>query len=295
MHYSLAIVTRNRSSELTYSLRSVSQWFPASEEIVVYDDCSSDGTSEIVRDSFRNVVLVSGTTPLGGVGAKRELYKKLRGDIIVGLDDDAHILSPDPLTVIDTVFSSFQRCGIVAFDIMSGKRIDQGIQAGTTACNEEVREFVACGYAMRKECYVAADEYPFWMNNIYGEETYLSLGAYRAGWTIRSTSDVVVHHRVDMDARKKDHRRAMFWMQHQMDNLLGVATTRYPLRAIPPFIASLVMHNFIKYALNTNLMLPFVRGIAAYCLKLPILLKERKSLNTKDFLAWRSLPGPVLR
>ena len=60
----VALVTRNRKTELRGALHSVLEQ-DANPEIIVIDDASTDGTSEMLRQEFPSVTLQRNEQALG--------------------------------------------------------------------------------------------------------------------------------------------------------------------------------------------------------------------------------------
>ena len=86
---SVIIPTYNRVSMLEEALASVfSQDFDGIVEIFVVDDNSSDGTSEIVREKYPNISLISLKQNLGAYGARNRAISLAKGRYLALLDSD---------------------------------------------------------------------------------------------------------------------------------------------------------------------------------------------------------------
>ena len=115
----VALVTRNRKTELRKALHSVLEQ-DASPEVVVLDDASTDGTSEMLREEFPSVSVHRQEHALGTTLARNLVTSLAGGDIVVHLDDDARF--PSRTTVSQTVADfDHPRVAIVAipfFDVV---------------------------------------------------------------------------------------------------------------------------------------------------------------------------------
>lgn len=86
---SVIIPTYNRISMLEEALASVySQTFDGTVEIIVVDDHSQDGTSEIIRQKYPTVRLIHLTQNVGWPAARNRGILEARGQYIAGLDSD---------------------------------------------------------------------------------------------------------------------------------------------------------------------------------------------------------------
>jgi GT2 family glycosyltransferase len=294
--FSLAIITRNRKEDLRLTLGRTLEWFSTvKNEILVYDDASTDGTYSDLRNEFPQVRWFCGHSQVGGSIARRNLYSHVRGKIILGLDDDAEILSRNVCDLVQNYFANDNRCGIISFRIYWGKGLPSSVH--DLLDNNDppfiCRDFGAGACAIRRACYLDIDGYPDWLKNIYGEETVLSVNAYRLGWTVHYLPAVLVHHRVDTEARKKDRKRRYFSFKSQLSNQLKIAAICYPLRKLPNFYFRILWHNFWKYAVRSKMYIPYLASVWNFLCQVPIIIRNRKPLSTEQYIAWSSLPPPV--
>ncbi|MCE5258559.1 MAG: glycosyltransferase [Chloroflexi bacterium] len=88
MLVSLVIPTYNRAAVLKCCLESsASQTYPELE-IIVVDDCSSDGTSELVRTCFPQVIYICQQRNAGPAAARNRGIHVAQGEIVAFTDDD---------------------------------------------------------------------------------------------------------------------------------------------------------------------------------------------------------------
>ena len=97
---SIVIITQNRKDDLRTSLQSAVEQ-EGEFEVLVLDDGSHDGTSEMIRSEFPDVRVARFDDGAGLAARRNDAMKLARGDIIVSIDDDAVFTSPR--TVADTI------------------------------------------------------------------------------------------------------------------------------------------------------------------------------------------------
>ncbi len=115
------ISTRNRRDELSRALDSVKrQSVPA--EILVFDDASEDGTAEWVRSAFPAVRLERSDERMGIVGARDRAMRIAGGKIVITIDDDCVMVSPETVerTVADFCDPRIGAVAIPSVDFCDG-------------------------------------------------------------------------------------------------------------------------------------------------------------------------------
>ena len=203
---SYLIITRNRADDLSETLRNVDRQRWPRKEIVVVDNCSEDGTEEVVtRFSGKcesDCVYFRADENLGVSGGRNEAYRLARGDILVTIDDDAVFTGDDATEVICETFRARREVGILAFRIVdyhTGALIRDQFPTRRKSRNPNVEFFtgwfIGAGHAVRKEVFDRAGPYnDFWP---YGsEELDVSYRTLDLGYRILFTPAVEVRHKV---------------------------------------------------------------------------------------------------
>jgi len=88
---SVYIPTHNRKGLVERAIRSVLNQTYGNIEIVVVDDCSSDGTFEYISfmfKSFSNVIILRNLEPKGACYSRNRAVENASGYFVTGLDDD---------------------------------------------------------------------------------------------------------------------------------------------------------------------------------------------------------------
>jgi GT2 family glycosyltransferase len=289
---SILIVTKNRCEELKKTIEIVLSLIdPSQDEFLVFLDGCTDQSSQLI-DRYPAVQWHSVTASIGASGARNALYKYASGKYLLGLDDDAHPIHVDFINSIERLFSD-DSIGLLSFREV--KRVFVSEEEKIEILNEppisfKANEFIGCGFVVRKEVYDKTNGFPVWMD-IYGEEMCLSLEIMEAGYTIKFTNEIAVHHRVDIAERKKLGRN-YFRFRRQLHNgaLFYCMYYKNPF----PKILKLFYHNFKKYALmDVRFFLQYFRAIGSLFVKMPLIFKYRKTVskNTIDLFNNAQSPG----
>ncbi len=246
---SICIVTHNRKAELKLTLDKVLELIDTNTEVIVGLDGCTDGTNSL-KSEFPNVIWIEFPKNIGASSARRLVYEKAKGDYIFGFDDDSHPVTGDFVKKTIQIFNNNPHLGILAFRIYNGLHLpeaqilDKGI-GNSYACSE----FAGCGYAITRKAYLVSGGFPKWMH-IYGEESYVSLKAFEKGYHCSYEPSILVHHRINKEARSSDgYQKFRFGLQLKNNLVLFLKLYPFPLN-----IRSLIkctFHNFFKYGFNS--------------------------------------------
>ena len=198
---SILITTFNRLKELKYTLSSLESFNKEDIRIIICDDASTDGTSEFIRKAYPEILLLVNPINKGLIFSRNLLMSRVQTPYAISLDDDANFLGSDPLERIIEYFEEQPKCGVIAFRIFWG--IEKPVNILTEEDTETVKSFVGCGHVWRMEAWKEIPEYPTWYR-FYGEENFAAFQLFKKGWKVYYLPSVLVHHRVDNQARKKD-------------------------------------------------------------------------------------------
>ena len=119
----------------------------------------------------------------------------------ISLDDDAHFLTENPLEAIANYFSTNPLCGLLGFRIFWG--VTEPTITFTDQIPIRVKGFVGCAHVWRMDAWSKIPNYPEWFV-FYGEEDFASYHLFKKNIEIHYLPSVLVHHRVDIKARKNN-------------------------------------------------------------------------------------------
>jgi len=277
MKISFLIVTRNRPDALALTLDKLRHLIdPAHNEVRVFiDGCQK--TNEL-KAHYEWVHWDGAEQNMGPSRARHRLYAAALGEFLVGLDDDAHPVSKNFLKGVEARFRESDNTVILAFQELRGlfESDMAAIEKSRTGSNYKTNDFVGSGFAIRKVVYEMTEGFPVWMD-IYGEETAVALQVLDLGYDILYTYELMVNHRIDIEARKMQ-RHNYFRFEHQLQNSIRFYLVLHP-HPIPK-IAKLLVHNFKKYALsNWNYFRSFFKVVLAVPFHLRSILSHRKPVS----------------
>ncbi len=294
MEASVLIVSRNRYVELQKTLRILQQYIDKSNhEILVFLDGCTDG-SEKLREAFPNVKWEISAIRFGASKARSILYKKARGKILFGFDDDAHPLQPNFIELSQALFSQKPNLGIIAFKEIKGVfETEDSIPKDLLLKKNDfyVNDFLGCGFAMRKDIYYKTRGFPIWVD-IYGEEVCVALETLELGYDILFTHKVMVNHRVDLKLRKSEGAN-YFRFGKQLKNTSFFYLVYYPFPLLLKKIGRLYFLNFKKYGLKDKYFFgAYFSAFWQMSLDIRKVIKHRRPISRKALDVFNRLSNP---
>lgn len=192
VHATVIISTRNRREDLCRTLRSVIAQ-TAHPEIILIDDGSTDGTSDVVRREFPQVALHRSEQSKGYIVQRNRAAELANGEILFSIDDDAEFSTPH---VVAQTLAEFDhpKVGAVAIPFMDMNRRE--VVRGAAPDRNEIYvtdAFVGTAYAIRRDLFLrlgAFREVLFHQE----EERELCLRMLDAGYLTRVGSADVIYH-----------------------------------------------------------------------------------------------------
>ncbi len=188
----IAVTTRDRKEELRVLLVSALAQ-TASCELLVLDDGSTDGTSEMVAAEFPEVHLERSERSLGLIEQRNRAARIARGGVIVSIDDDAHFASP---FTVEQSLRDFDhpRIGAVAIpfvDIRSSTSVRQ--VPPDFDGRWIISSYIGTAHALRRDVFLALGGYRGGLAQMVEEPDYC-LRMLDAGFVTRvGRADRIVH------------------------------------------------------------------------------------------------------
>jgi GT2 family glycosyltransferase len=206
MRATIIIVTKDRKDDLRRALASaIRQTEPA--EILVLDDGSTDGTSEMVRCEFPQVRLEGTPVSLGCVSQRNRGASLCSGEIIFSIDDDAEFSTS---RVVQQTLDKFShpRVAAVAIPYVEPHKSKQEFQKAPNADGIWITEsFRGTSYALRRDVFLEVGGYREQIIH-QGEEMDFCIRLLNKGFIVRlGFGDVVIHH----EFPKRNWRRMDFY------------------------------------------------------------------------------------
>jgi glycosyltransferase involved in cell wall biosynthesis len=251
----IVITTKDRRADLRTALRSATGQRGADIEVLVIDDGSVDGTSELVRSEFPAVALHRNEQAKGIIGARNQAARLASGRVLVTIDDDAEL--SDARTVAE-LLEAFEhpRVGIVAMPHIH-TRMDPGQLRDRAPDVDHVWctwTFIGTAHALRRDAFLGAGGYREELITRV-EEPDLCLRLLDRGLVCRlGVTPPILHH--EHPGRSGDAINRM-----TARNELLEAWRNVPARALAPRLAGGVAHNVVLGA-RTRRPAAFARGLA---------------------------------
>lgn len=289
MRASIVIVSKNRKEELLKTLKIIGLLIDKFQvEVLVFlDGCTDD--SEVLMNELKWVSWFVSAKSIGASAARQRLYPFAKGELLIGLDDDAHPLTEDFISKIEILFQENATVGVLAFEEVKGVfESDSAALEQSEKIKKEFlcSDFIGCGFAIRKSAYLETNGFPVWID-IYGEESCLAIEVMAKGFDILFTNTIKINHRVNI-VQRKQNKQNYFRFGKQLKN-----TTYYFLVYYPwPFwnILKLYWHNFKKYALTDwEFSKIYFKTIFIVLINIPRVLRYRKPVDKALILKMRGL------
>jgi len=200
--FSILITSKNRIKELKFTLEKIDFLLQSEAlECIVFDDGSTDHTSEFIKENYPNIILLRNQFSKGLIYCRNQMLNQTKAKYAISLDDDAHFLSENVLQHIETHFTANPKCSVIACRIFWGLALPS--QTFSDEKPLRVKGFVGCAHVWNMKAWRDISNYPAWFV-FYGEEEFAAFQLFKKGWEIHYVPDILVHHRVDIKNRKND-------------------------------------------------------------------------------------------
>lgn len=291
--FSILITTKNRVAELGVTLKSIAFLIERNDvECIVWDDGSNDGTYAYVKTEFPEIRLYSNERSKGLIYSRNRLLEKAKGKYAISLDDDAHFLTDNVLQHIGAYFEAHDNVGLLTFRVFWGIIPPKSYKETEPA--HIVSGFVGCGHVWHIEDWKAIPNYPEWFL-FYGEEQFAALQLFKKKKAILYTPEVLVHHRVDMTARKvhKDY------LQRQRRSLRSgwyLYFLCYPKRIMFKKFLSSLWSQLKRKTLKGNISATKAILLALFdvVFHLPYFFTNKYRLTYPEYLKYNKVPKEVI-
>jgi glycosyltransferase involved in cell wall biosynthesis len=282
----LVITTLNRKELLRGALASALQQ-TARLEILVVDDGSEDGTSELLRDEFPTVRLHRFEQSAGLIQRRNNAAQLARAPIIISIDDDAAFTSP---TTVQQTLSEFDdaRIGAVAMPFVDVRRDAQVRQQAPGPGVFVAAAFVGTAHALRRELFLQLDGYRARLVH-QGEESDYCIRMLQAGYVVRLGAADPIHH---FESPRRDFQRMDYYGRR---NDILFAWHNVPTAALLPHLAATTW-NGLRFALGCGRPWWMLRGtMAGYRQMLTAERAARRPVSRATYRLLRELKthGPL--
>lgn len=288
--FSILITTKDRIEELKFTLQKITHLIEREDvESIICNDGSSDQISAFVKKNYPKIKLIEHKNSKGLIASRNELLAITNAKYAITLDDDANIMSKKPLEEIEQFFKHNPNCAVIAFRIFWGKKLPNNLNHQLT--KKRVKGFVGCGHVWRMDAWRTIPNYPGWFV-FYGEEDFAAFQLLKKGWEIYYVPKILVHHRVDLKARKndKDYRLRL---RRSLRSGWYLYFLFYPWKLIPKkFLYTLWIQLKKKvFKGDWKALFAIMQAMGDVLINLPKLLSNSNKLNEKEFREYSKLPN----
>jgi glycosyltransferase involved in cell wall biosynthesis len=198
----IAVTTLNRREELRTLLASaVTQ--TAEPEILVIDDGSTDGTSEMVAEEFPSVRVERSDSSLGLIVQRNSAAELASGEILFSIDDDARFTSD---TTVEETLADFDhpRIGAVAVPFVDIRGSTRTLQVPPDREGRWITSsYIGTAHALRRDVFLEVGGYRGELAQMVEEPDYC-LRMMDAGYVTRlGRASQIVHE----ESLKRDQER----------------------------------------------------------------------------------------
>ena len=200
--FSILITTKNRKDDLVFTLLKINHLLIREDvECLICDDGSNDGTTEFIETNYPKILLIRNEKSKGLIYSRNRLLSLVSSEYAISIDDDLHFITQNPLEIIEKAFYDNQKIALLGF------RIFWSLKEPETKDSDEVslrmKSFAGGANVWRMKAWREIPSYPDWFV-FYGEEDFASYQLFKKNWEIHYLPEVLVNHRVDLKARKKN-------------------------------------------------------------------------------------------
>ena len=286
--FTILLTTKDRKTDLAITLSKIQPLLVCDGvECIVCDDGSTDNSAVFVQTHYPQIQLIQNKESKGLIFSRNRLLDLVTTEFAISLDDDAHLITENALSVIADYFVVNPNCGVLALRIFWGLVVPHTVLTAETPTR--VQGFVGCGHVWRMKAWRTIPDYPDWFI-FYGEEDFASYQLFKNNIEIHYLPEVLVHHRVDVKSRKNNSDYTIR-LRRSLRSGWYLYFLFYPLRMIPRKLA---------YSIWMQLQLKVFKGDfkALYALSLalsdlifalPKIIKNTNRLTREEYTIYQKL------
>jgi len=200
--FTILITTKNRLPDLVFTLNKIAHLLQRQDvSCMICDDGSSDGTSNFLKENHPNIYLIRNETSKGLIFSRNKLLGFVKSDYAVSIDDDLHFITENPLELIENHLIMHPQCALVGFRIFWSTAEPASTHSNESA--HRMKSFAGGAHCWRMADWEKIPDYPAWFI-FHGEEDFAAYELFKKNLEIHYLPSVLVHHRVDIKARKKN-------------------------------------------------------------------------------------------
>lgn len=279
----VSIATHNRLEELQRTCAILAALDPPPGELLIAADGCTDGTAAWVRAHLPDARLFVNTPGKGSIGARDEMIRAARSDIILSLDDDSHPVERDFIAKSIELFEKMPRLAVASFPQRTDE-YPETLTATDFGAPHFPGSYVNAASAFRRSAYLELDGWDLSFRYAYDEPDY-ALQCLAAGWQVYHFPGLTIRHHYS--PKNRDEMR--IHQRHSVNEQWSV-WKRCPFPWVIP-VAAFRAARQLGYAARRGprwvLREPawWWKSIAA----LPACLRARRPASWRAYRAWMGL------
>ena len=291
--FTILITTKNRLTDLAFTLDKIRYLLDKKEvSCIICDDGSTDGTASFLKKNYPQITYIQNAKSKGLIYSRNRLLSLVRTDFAISIDDDAHFITENPLEWMKIHFEENVNCGLLALRIFWG--LEEPKATISSEKPKQVQGFVGCAHVWRMAAWHDIPNYPEWFV-FYGEENFASYQLFKKHWEVHYLPEVLVHHRVDIKARKQ-HKDYVQRQRRSLRSGWYLFFMFYPLKYIPRKMAYSLWIQFRYKVFQGDFKALKAILLALFDLvwNIPRIIKNSNRLTPKEYEEYNRLPETKL-
>lgn len=288
--FTILITTKNRLEDLGFTLTKIACLLKREDvSCVLCDDGSTDGTSDFIKANYPDIHLIRNEKSKGLIYSRNKLLSLVRTDYAISIDDDLHFITENPLELIEDYFNTHPQCGLIGFRIFWSK--GEPVSTHTSEQPHRMKSFPGGANVWRMKAWHQIPDYPAWFI-FHGEEDFASYELFKKNIEIHYLPSVLVHHRVDLKARKQQ-ADYMIRLKRSLRSGWFLYFLFFPLIKIPRLLAySIWMQLKLKvFKGDFKALQAIVLALFDLVFFFPKILKNSNRLTLDQYKAYEKLPN----
>ena len=263
-------------------------------QFYIIDDGSTDDTSQKIGELFPQINIRVNTVSRGLMTNRSDMMEWTKNEYILSLDDDSHIRTREDVEEALCLMDSNPNYGIFHFCVYN--------QLGPPPEKEKLkntfrllRGYIGCGHLIKREVIQKVgryrEEFVF-----YCEELDYSLRAFKLGYKTISQDNLIVHHRIDINARAKQKNTVNSmgiygreWRNiHLYANNMIITGLHYPIGIDWFFILYRAWQAFVNMVIKEKQFIAYFKMLGRFTSFFPYMFSKSEKLGYKSFVEWFS-------
>ncbi len=290
---SVMMPTMNRKDDLLMTLHRLSEQSYKNIEIIVVDNCSSDGSAEAVYKKYPHVKFIKLPRNFGAIAARNIGLSNCRGKYWLSLDDDS-FPGKDCIKKMVTRFEQDEKLGAIALGILDywkfwqrdWKSMAEEVPPATDEEPAEKPAWIGCGGAVRMELVKQVGGFEEWGMEAMFERS-MAVRIQNLGFKVMSYADIYVYHKWSSSGEPAEFRLAD---EAMFSGCRSTALFYYKYFPVRNLLTSLLRLCFTAiFATFSQRRFLYLRALFSSLVWAPQVLVERMPLN-ENILKKQRLP-----